>query len=338
MKIRKLGRERPVLYRGRFNIPSSIVSRLAISQNHLVLAGTTSFNAKVDQYYLAIDNVLSAVIMAKEGTLSTTDHRKKITKFFKYLGRRARIRRISKNDFERFYSLWLKSRYHLYFPSSLEIYEMDLFTWHLYSFAITEVARSFKSDEIILSDHVSRLIDVYASETILEESGRIHENYQMELESLGETYGGRLELKLLNPWNYIRVSLLSDRKEVITSIDSTEQIQDLLRDLVKLWDRLISKIVLRNIERIGLEIANAKLRKKKVTQKQAIEESLEATRMHPDILKFRLALNLSYNSMSAKEELTRWAKIIATSVRRDEHPNKAHRTGWEMYSAHLDRE
>lgn len=333
MKIRKIGRERPVLYRGRFDVPSSIVSRLAISQNHLVLAGTTSFNAKVDQYYLAIDNVLSAVIMAKEGTLSTTDHRKKIVKFFKHLGRRARIRSISKDDFVRFYSVWSNSRYRLYFPSSLEIYEMELFTWHLYDFAITEIARFFKSDETILSDYVSKLLDIHESEAILEESGRIHEIHQIELESLGEAYGGKLELKLLNPWNYIRISLISDRKEVISSIDSSKEIHDLLKELLKLWDRLISKIVWKNIERIGLGIANAKLRKKKVAEKQAIEEAIEETRKHPDILKFRLALNLSYNSMGAKEELTRWAKIIATSIRHDEHPNKAYKSGWETYRA-----
>ena len=69
MKIRQLVRERPILYRGRFEVPTKVISRLAVASNHLILAEVTGFNGQVDQYYLAIDNLLSAIIIAKEGTL-----------------------------------------------------------------------------------------------------------------------------------------------------------------------------------------------------------------------------------------------------------------------------
>ena len=333
MKIRKIGRERPVLYRGKFDVPVNIVSRLAVSQNHLILAEMANFNAKVDQLYLAIDNALSAVLMAKEGTQTTTDHRKKIAKFFKHLGRRAKVRSIAQSDFEKFYSLWLKSRYRLYFPNSLSIHEMEMFAWHLHDFVITEISRFFKSDETITADKVQKLQRIYECKAILEAAAFTHEMSQMRLEEEGEISGGKLELKLLNPWNYIRVSLLSDHEKIVEMIDLSKETRRLLRNFVESWDKLIKKIVWMNIERIGLEIANAKLRKKRIRKQQAIEEAIEETRGHPEILRFRLALNLSYDSMSAKEEIAKWAKIIAASVRNDQCPNKALKNAWENYKS-----
>jgi hypothetical protein len=67
MKIRKLGRERPLLYRGLFKVPAKVISRLAVANNHLILAGVAGFNGQVDQYYLAIDNLLSAIICMHAG-------------------------------------------------------------------------------------------------------------------------------------------------------------------------------------------------------------------------------------------------------------------------------
>lgn len=337
MKIRKIGRERPLLYRGKFNIPGPIISRLAISYNHLILAQISYFNAKVDQYYLAIDNALSAVIIAKEGTLSTTDHQKKIIKFLKHLQRRARIRSITQEDFDKFHNLWSKSRYDLFFPSISEIYEMRLFTSHLYWFAVTEIARFFKSDEKILASEIEKLLEVYESNAILEESSHIHEYHQMKAEEYGERFGGKLVLKMLNPWNYINISLVSDRNEIIEIVDLSKDIHDVLTDSLNSWDKLISKITMKNLERITLEIANNKMAKKKISQKLAIKEALEQASKHPDVLGFRLVLNLSYDSMGAKEELTRFSKLISTSIRRDEHQHRAFVSGWENNKIELKK-
>jgi hypothetical protein len=332
MKITEIGRARPILYRGKFNVPKSVVSRLAVSQNHLILAETANFNARVDQFYLAIDNALSALIMAKEGILGTTNHRKKIEIFFKYFSRRARIRSISKDDFDRFRTLWSKSRYRLYFPSSILTFEMGLFASHLYDFVVTEISRIFGSDEIIVSEKVGRLLRVHGCDAILEECSHIHEMNQTHLEGEGEACGRKLELKLLNPWNYVRVSLFSDHERVATSIDSSRDMHLLLRNCAVAWDKLIKEVIFKNIEQIGLDIANAKLRKKQIVEQQAIEEAIEAYRDHPETLRFRLTMNFSYDSMSAEEELSKWTKIIAASIRIiDQHPRKAHKSAWENY-------
>ncbi len=331
MKIREIGRNRPILYKGKFQVPKSVISRLAVSQNHLALAEMVNFNAKIDQYYLAIDNTLSAMIMAKESTLSTTDHRQKIAKFFKHFARRAKARSISRADFKAFYSLWSKSRYQLYFPSSKLTWEMGLFTAHLYDFAVTEISRFYKSDENLTAKEVVTLLKVYHSFALLEESSNVHEANQMMLEQEGEAYGGKLEIKLLNPWNYIHPSLVSDHREVIEIIDSSEEIQKLIQTFVQTWDKTIKKVVVMNLQKIGIDIANAKLRKKHIEKEKAIEEAIEECRTHPELVRFRLALNFTYDSMSAKEELEKWSRIIAASIKSDQFPNKAHMTGWENY-------
>ncbi|MGD0643753.1 MAG: hypothetical protein ABSA75_02485 [Candidatus Bathyarchaeia archaeon] len=339
VKITKIGRERPILYRGKFSVPKSVISRLAVSQNHLALAETANFNAKIDQFYLAIDNALSATIMAKEGNLGTTDHRQKIVKFFKHFGRRAKIRSINTKDFDDYYSLWSRSRYSLYFPSSKSTWEMGLFSLHLYEFAVTEISRFFKSDEIITARRVASLLKVYQSSVILEEASDVHEMNQMQLEEEGDEYGGKLERKLLNPWNYIHVSLVSDHDSIIGIADSSKEIRVMLTDFVDSWDKMIKKVISENLERIGIAIANAKMKKKGITEKQALEEAFEECVDHPELLKFRLSLNFTYDSMSAKEEIGKWGKIIAgyrinaASTKNSDFTNKAHKSGWENYKS-----
>lgn len=331
MKIRKIGRARPILYRGKFNVPLPVIKRLAASKNHGLLAGITNFNGKIDQYYLTIDNILSAVILAKEGNLTTTDHRIKITKFYNHLKHRAKIRSIEKEDFYGFYNLWSRSRYRLFFPSSSDIEKIELFSQHLLEFSITEIARFFKSDETILSKNIEKLLKVYRNEAILEEVGHIHEYHQMEAESMGERYGGKLFRKLLNPWNFIDVSILTDRKNVNKLLNDSDEIHSLFADFLKTWDQLIDKIQLNNFDRIVSEIANGKIKKHGIDEKVAIKEAIEAASLHPEVQRFRLSLNFTYDSSGPKRTVLYYSKMMKAALDLSDNPNKPILTGWEVF-------
>ena len=315
-------------------MPLQVIKRLAASKNHYILAQIANFNGKIDQYYLTIDNILSAVIVAKESTLTTTNHRKKITKFFKYLRRRARIRRIDKSDFDEFYDLWLKSRYSLYFPSSPEVEKIRLFTSHLLDFAITEIARLFKSDETILAQKVDELLEVYQSEAILEEADHIHQYHQMEAEHLGEIYGGRLGMKLANLWNFIEVSLLTDHKEIREIIDRSEDIRNLLDETLKNWDQVVFKIQGLIFRRVALEIADAKMKKRAINADVALKEAMEAAAKHPKT-QFRLTLNSTYDASGPKRTALFFSRMMKAADDMRKNPNKAVKTGWEIYKEYL---
>jgi len=331
MKITKLGRERPILYRGRFAVPAQVVSRLAVASNHLVLAEIAGFNGQVDQYYLAIDNLLSAIIMAKEETLTTTKHSEKIEKFFKHLTRRAKIRSIDKSDFYGFYQLWTKSRYRLYFPDSATVWKMRLFTSHLFEFSITEIARFFKSDETILTQKVNKMLEIYQTTAILEEASIIHERHQMQAEEFGDAHGYKLGMKLANPWNFINLSLLSDRQDIAEIIDNSREIRKTLTKMLEDWDELVAKIQMANLKQLTLEIANAKMKKRKISQDKALQEALEAIPTHPRFHEFRLALNLSIDISGPKKI----GSFLSWSLREDQeltkHPGKTVRDFWEIY-------
>lgn len=330
MKVRKIGRDRPVLYGGKFRVPLPVIKRLAASKNHFILAQIANFNGKIDQYYLTIDNILSAVIVAREGTLTTTNHRRKITKFFRYLRRRTRIRSIDESDFHGFYDLWSKSRYSLYFPKSSETEKIMLFTSHLLEFAITEIARLFKSDETILAQKVDELLEVYESEAIQEEAEIIHQYRQMEGEELGEMYGGRLGMKLTNRWNFIDVSLLTDRKEILEIADGSEDIRTLLVETLKNWDQLVSTIQGLIFKRVALEIANAKMKRRAIDPDVAMEESMEAAAKHPRA-QFRLTLNSTYDPSGPKRTAAFFTQTMKALDDMRKNPNKAIMTGWEIY-------
>jgi transcription termination factor NusB len=331
MKIRKIGRERPVLYRGRFDIPSKVISRLAVAKNHLALSRIANFNGKVDQFYLTIDNVLSAVIIAYEGTLTTTNHRLKIDRFFKHLRKRARIRSIDKGDFEEFYDLWQRSRYRLYFPSSSIVQKMSLFVVHLFEFAVTEIARFFKSDKTILAKKIDELLEIYESELIQVELEHIHEYNQMEAEHLGEVYGGKLGMKLANPWNYIDVSLLTDSKAIINIVDNTEKIRETIVNFLKNFDELISETRMKILEQTSLRIAEAKKKKRNISNSAALEEAIEAAAKHPEVWKFRLILNFVFDPSDPKEIASFFSQMMQTLKEMKESPNKAIKDGWENY-------
>jgi len=323
MKITKIGRQRPVYYRDKYNIPHKVVSRLAASRNHFILANIANFNGRVDQYYLVIDNLLSAIIIAKEGKLTTRNHRKKIEKFFEYLGRRAQVRKIEKTDFDEFYGLWQRSRYHLYFPRSSTVNKMGMFTAHLFDFTVTEIARFFRSDETILARKIDELQEIYESEKIHEEVSHIHEYRQMEAEELGEMYGARLGMKLANPWNFIDVSLLSDKKTIVNNIDQSEKVEEVLVDFLKSWDKLISEVQMLNLKHIA--------EKNEADEHEALKEAIEAAANHPETLKFRLVLNLSFDSIGPKEVALSFLKTRQAVHDMIEHPQKAIKDGWEIY-------
>ena len=329
MKIRKIGRERPVLYRGKFDIPQKVISRLAVAKNHLNLAEIANFNGKVDQFYLTIDNILSAINVAKEGNLTTTDHRAKIDKFFEYLRRRAKIRSIEKSDFEEFYDLWQKSRYKLFFPKSSKVKEMSLFASHIFNFAVTEIARMFRSDETILADKIEELLEIYKSEAISEELERFHAYKEMEAERLGEMYGGKLGMKLANPWNFIDISLLTDRKALIDIIDNSETFREILTDFVMSWDKLITETRMHILNQIALKIANAKIKKKGLSGATALKEAMEAAAKHPEAWRFRLVLNFVFDPSEPKEIRSFFSRMLQILKAMEENPNKAIRDGWE---------
>jgi len=330
MRLSKIGRKRPILYRGKFNVPLPIIKRLAAAKNHFILAKIDNFNGKVNQYYLTIDNILSAVIMAKEGTLTTTDHRKKITKFFKYLKRQAKARSIDEEDFYHFYKLWQKCRYSLYYPKSTEIEKIELFSLHLLEFAVTELARLYKSDETILAQKVDELLEVYQSEALLDEVANIHEYRQIEAERLGELYGRKFEMKFMNPWNFIDISLITDCKEIAEIIDNSDEIRNLMFKTLKTLEQMIFKIRELNFIRIVKEIADAKIRKSAKKREVAIDEAIDAATKHPG-MKFRLALNFTYDSKDYKdlEKIKSWLIHAISDILTN--PNKTIKTGWEIY-------
>jgi hypothetical protein len=331
MKITKLGRERPVLYRGKLAVPKEVMSRLAVASNHFALSEIAGFNGQVDQYYLVIDNLLSAVVIAKEGTLTTTNHHKKIEKFFTHFARRAKIRSIDQSDFLEFHQLWNNSRYRLYFPDSATVWRMRQFSYHLFQFSITEIARFFKSDEVILRRKIDKLLEIYPTCSILEEASIIHERTQMRAEEFGNAHGYKLGMKLANPWNFITLSLLSDRQDITRIIDNSKQIRGLLKGLLEAWDGIISKIQTAMFEQLTLEIAYAKMKKKGIRKEEALREALEAVPTHPRLHEFRLALGISIDV----SEPHRMGSHLVWSLLEDEelekHPRKTVLDSWERY-------
>jgi hypothetical protein len=339
IKARKLGRERPKLYRGKFKVPSQVAVRLATAKAHLILAEGTALNIKVDLLYLAIDNVLSAAIIAKESSLTTTSHKKKITKFFKHFSIRAKARALEKADFERFYELWLKSRYQLFGPSWQEVMDMDRFASHVYDVGVTEIARSFRSDETILAREVEKLVHVYKSDRLHEVAERIHEEHEQAAEEAGEMYGGKLARKFLNPWNYMRMSLVSDRKGIRDIVDESNEFDKPLRNLLDSWDIIVNKSTVNNLVRLAYDIAACKMKKRRVDEKEARRQALEAARNHPELLKFRLMLSLVFDSSEPRETLGMWGRAISSTMREiTEQPRRMALDAWETWKEYKKRE
>lgn len=330
MKIRKIGREWPKLYKGKYSVPTEAEMRLAVAESHLLLARGAMFNAKVDLLYLVIDNTLSAIVIAKEGGLTTRDHRKKIAKLFKHIGKKAKIRKIEHQHFVKFYELWNKCRYELHMPRWMELREMESFAQHLLNFAMTEIARSHRSDEVLLHDRVHSSVRLFFSETIDEFVGEIHERREQDADEAGDMYGGKLARKLLNPWLYADVSMFSDRPEVIKTIDSNADIKKILGETVRSWDEIVNRIQWENFNRLALEIATSKAIKG-IEKKEAMEQATEAAAKHPDFLKFRLAMTMIFDSSHPEDTLGFWGKIIGLSIPRSvqERQHEPVRSPWE---------
>jgi len=327
MRIRKVSRARPILYKGQLSVPNSVISRLAIAKNHLELAQIAHFNGKINQYYMTIDNLLAAVITAKEGCLTTTSHPKKIEKFFVHLGRRARLRKIDKEDFDEFYELWADSRYKVYFPKSEVVEKIRLFTNHLFNFVLTEIARFYKSDETILAEKVNDQLKVYSSESIEKEAAFIHEQRQIEAEEIGDGGGPGIGMKLANPWNFMELSLFSDRKDISEIIDNSKATAKIIHDFLKNWEALCNQIWILNFSKIALEIATAKAEKNSTTIEAVMPEAIEDAEKHPAIHRFRLILDLSYDSNEPKRTIENLS--IALKAFRD-NPKKTELNGWEI--------
>jgi hypothetical protein len=335
MKIHKVGRTRPILYKGQFSVPNSVIERLAIAKNHLELAQIAHFNGKINQYYMTIDNLLAAVITAKEGCLTTTSHTKKIEKFFTFMSRKARLRKIDKEDFYEFYELWADSRYRVYFPKSEVVEKIRLFTNHLFEFVTTETARFYKSDETILTEKVDNQLKVYRSECIEKEASFIHEKRQMEAEEIGDRGGPGLGMKLSNPWNFMELSLVSDRKDISELIDSSEDAAKYVQAILQNWEHLINEVFILNISNIASEIATAMAQKNSTTVDSVIPEAIEMAEKHPAAHRFRLVLDLSYDSSEPKRTIENLS--MALKAFRD-NPKKVRLDGWEIkkeFNKHL---
>jgi hypothetical protein len=335
MQIHKVGREWPRLYKGRYSIPRQVEMRLAVANSHLLLAQGAMFNAKVDLLYLVIDNTLSAIVISKEGQLTTRDHKRKIEKMFKHLGNRPKLRSIERRHFDKFYDLWNRCRYELYMPTWLELKAMELFARHLFSFGTTQIARSHRSDEAILKKKVGASIGLFFSDTIGEVVGKIHQRREQEADETGDIYGAKLERKLLNPWLYSDVSLFSDRPEVIRTIDCKAGLKRTLRKVVHFWDEIVQKVQLENFVRLGVEISNAKI-KKGIEKEKAMEESIEAAAKHPDFLKFRLAMTMTFDSSHPEETLRYWGRVIGLPIFErvlEQAEGKLVRSRWESLVA-----
>jgi hypothetical protein len=327
MRIRKVGRARPVLYKGQFGIPNNVISRLVIAKNHLELAQVAHFNGKINQYYMTIDNLLAAVITAKEGCLTTTSHPNKIEKFFVHLGRRARLRKMNKKDFKEFYELWADSRYSVYFPKSEVVEKIRLFTNHLFNFVLTEIARFYKSDETMLAEKVNDQLQVYSSESIEKEAAIIHEQRQIEAEEIGDGGGPGLGMKLSNPWNFMGLSLFSDRKDIREIIDNSEASAKIIHDFLKNWEDLCNQIWMLNFSKIALEIATAKAEKNSTTIEAVMPEAIEDAGKHPATHRFRLILDLSYDSNEPKRTIENLSMALKAF---QDNPEKTELNGWEL--------
>src|SRR5206468_3818037 len=170
----------------------------------------------------------------------------------------------------------------------LELKEMSSFTQHLFRFGITEIARSMKSDEVLLANKVHDSVGLFFSDTIGEFVGEVHDQRQEEAEEAGEVYGSKLERKFLNPWLYADVTLFADRPEVIRTVDTDARINEMLRGTVKSWDELINRIQWKNLKRLTSKIASS--RTKESVQKESAQDVVSRATEDPDFLKFRLAL------------------------------------------------
>jgi hypothetical protein len=330
MRIHKVGRRRPILYTGQFSVPNSVVSRIAIAKNHHELAKIAHFNGKINQYYMTIDNLLAAVITAKEGCLTTTKHPEKIRKFFTYMGKKAQLRNIDHTDFEEFYQLWADSRYSVYFPKPQVVERIRLFTDHLFSFVNTEIARFYKSDETLLEKQVDNQLKVYNSECIEREASFFHERRQIEAEEIGDGGGPGLGMKLSNPWNFIDLSLVSDRKDVCEIIDNSEEVKKATDNILKNWEDLIAQVSILLLSKTALEVADAKAKRKSTTVEAVLPEAVEIAGKNPAAHRFRLVLDLSYDVSEPQQTVEKFSMLMKAARDRSLNPKKAELNGWEL--------
>ena len=128
-------------------------------------------------------------------------------------------------------------------------------------------------------------------------------------------YVGKLTRKLLNPWLYIDISLFSDRPKVIETIDRNPDIRKILRRTVRSWDEMIHRIQFENLVRLSTEIANAKI-SKGIEQNEAMKQTTEAAGKHPEFLKFRLGMTMTFDSSQPEDTLDYWTKVIGLAVPR----------------------
>lgn len=279
---------------------------------------------------MTIDNLLAAVITAKAGCLTTTRHPEKIERFFAYMGKKAHLRKIEQADFDEFYQLWADSRYRVYFPKSEVVERIRLFSDHLFKFVNTEIARFYKSDETLLVKEVDNQLKVYYSECIEREASFFHERRQMEAEEVGDRGGPGLGMKLSNPWNFMDLSLVSDRKDLCEIIDNSEDIKKAIETILKNWEDLIAEVSALLLSKTALEIAYAKAKRKATTVEAVLPEAVEIAGKNPVAHRFRLVLDLSYDSSEPRKTVENFSMLMKAARDRSLNPKKAELNGWEL--------
>lgn len=145
-------------------------------------------------------------------------------------------------------------------------------------------------------------------------------------------------MKLANPWNFMEISLLSDRKDIIEIVDGSNDTKKITSNLLKNWDEMVDKIWGLNFKKIALEIAEAKKKKRSISTDTALSEAIESATKHPDAHSFRLVLNFSYDPSEPKRTGEYFLRVVKATKDMDTNPNRAAKDGWEIWKDYSQKQ
>ena len=127
-------------------------------------------------------------------------------------------------------------------------------------------------------------------------------------------------------------TLVSDKKGVIGIIDNSNEITKLTFNILKQWDALISKIIENNINKKAIEIFQAKKSGNTNNSDELLmKEAIKAAVNQPDVHKFRLVLDLSYDANKPGSVLEDYAKLIKGAMDQINNPKGIRTSGWENF-------
>jgi hypothetical protein len=225
----------------------------------------------------------------------------------------------------------MKNRYSVYVPTVKEADRIKVFTLHMYDFMVTEISRMFKSDERILTRKIENALDIFLCQSVVEQASNLHENNQQQAEELGDLFNASMGMKLANPWNFIDITLACDHKEIKEIIDNSPEINRLTETILMNWEKIIELVYLLNLQRITKEIADKKVIKKKIDEKEAIEQAIVVSPTHPDANKFRVKMDLGYDHSEPSQIVERFNILLDAALKSNKR--KAITSGWEKIKA-----